>query len=48
MVMQLQKKWLVWGAVAVIGALLVYAWIDGGRRPLHEISQSVPVPEMPR
>jgi len=47
-VMQLRKKWLVWSALAVIGVLLAYAWIDGGRRPLHEVSVSVPVPEMPR
>jgi hypothetical protein len=46
--MRLQRKWLAWGAAAAFGALLVYAWIDGGRRPLHEISQSVPVPEMRR
>jgi hypothetical protein len=41
-------KWLAWGVVAGIGALLAYAWIDGGRRPMHEISVSVPVPEARR
>jgi len=46
--MQLRKKWLVWSALAVIGVLLAYAWIDGGRRPLREVSESVPVPEIPR
>lgn len=26
-------------------ALLVWAWADGGRRPLHEIAAPVAVPE---
>ena len=45
MVMGLHRKWQVWLAVALLGALLAYAWIDGGRRPLHNITQEIPVPE---
>ena len=32
---------------AVVLALLVYAWIDGGRRPLRAISEPVALPGVP-
>jgi len=32
-------------ALVLITALLAWAWVDGGRRPLTEISQTVAVPE---
>jgi hypothetical protein len=25
-------------------ALLGYAWVDGGRQPVHDIDQSLPLP----
>ena len=31
--------------VALIVALLVYAWIDGGEEPLRPISEPVALPE---
>jgi hypothetical protein len=31
--------------VALIAALLLYAWIDGGEEPLRPISEPVPLPE---
>jgi hypothetical protein len=31
--------------VLLVGALLAYAWIDGGREPLRQISEPVPLPE---
>ena len=33
-----------WIATALLGALLVYAWIDGGEEPLRPIEQPVPLP----
>jgi len=40
------------GLLAVIGlmvlTILVYAWRDGGREPLREMAQPVPVPEISR
>ncbi len=33
--------------VAVLAlALIAWAWADGGREPLHEISQPIPAPEV--
>jgi hypothetical protein len=40
----MRRSWLAVGLVAIIVALLGFAWIDGGREPLREISQTVPVP----
>ena len=34
-----------WIAAALLGVLLVYAWIDGGERPLRPVVQPVPLPE---
>jgi hypothetical protein len=39
------RSWLSIGFAAVVVAVLAYAWIDGGREPLHEISQPVAVPQ---
>lgn len=45
----MRRNRLVIGLVAiVILALLGWAWVDGGREPLREIVQSVPVPEIAR
>jgi hypothetical protein len=42
----MRKGWLLAGSAAIVFLLLAYAWVDGGREPLHTISQPVPVPEM--
>lgn len=34
--------------VAAILAILAFAWIHGGREPVREISQPIPLPEEPR
>ena len=34
-------KWLA----AALALLLAYAWIDGGREPLHQIAEPVAVPD---
>ncbi|MEZ5743265.1 MAG: hypothetical protein R3D89_05935 [Sphingomonadaceae bacterium] len=31
--------------LVLVIAVLAYAWIDGGREPLRDISQPIPVPE---
>jgi len=33
------------GIGLLVLALLAYAWVDGGREPLGEITQNVPLPE---
>jgi len=30
--------------IAMVVAALAWAWIDGGREPVHPISEAVPVP----
>lgn len=42
---RIQRNWLLWLTAALIVAFIVFAWIDGGREPLREISEPVPVPE---
>jgi hypothetical protein len=32
-------------AAALILAVLVYAWVDGGREPLRDMAVPVPIPE---
>ena len=45
----MRRNRLVIGLVATaILALLVWAWVDGGREPLRDIVQPVPVPEIAR
>ena len=39
-----RKNHLLWGLGAAVLLLIAYAWIDGGLRPLHNISVPVPVP----
>jgi hypothetical protein len=34
--------------IAVVLAVVAYAWIDGGREPVRSISQPIPVPDLPR
>ncbi|MGH6746007.1 MULTISPECIES: hypothetical protein [unclassified Novosphingobium] len=36
--------------VAVLGAVLLgaWAWSDGGRSPVRDIVEPIPVPELPR
>jgi len=33
------------GVAVVLVGVLGYAWVDGGREPVHEIARSIPVPE---
>jgi hypothetical protein len=40
-----RRRWLWTGAVAILVLGLAYAWIDGGREPVHQITQSLPLPE---
>lgn len=40
------KFWLI--GMAILLAVIAYAWIDGGREPLHEIAVPVAVPGEPR
>ena len=37
-----------WIAAVLVGALLLYAWIDGGEEPLRPIVEPVPLPESVR
>lgn len=32
-------------AAGLVFALLLYAWIDGGKEPIRPISEPVPLPE---
>jgi hypothetical protein len=41
----MRRNWLLAGLIVVILGILAYAWIDGGREPLHEIAVPVPLPE---
>ena len=41
-----KSRRMVLAAIAVLlVALLAWAWADGGREPLREIAELVPVPE---
>lgn len=46
--MTLGKRRIGWIAGALLAALLVYAWIDGGEEPLGPIVEPVAVPETAR
>ena len=37
-----KRFWLV--LAAFVALVFVYAWVDGGEEPLHDISQPVAVP----
>ena len=40
-----RKGW-IWIVVAlVLAAVLAWAWIDGGERPIRPIEEPVPLPE---
>jgi hypothetical protein len=39
----MRRWWPV--AAALLAALLVLAWIDGGEEPLRPIAEDVPLPE---
>ncbi len=40
----MRKDWLLIGAAIALAGLLVFAWIDGGERPLSPIAQPVNLP----
>lgn len=40
----LNRKGVLLAVTTVVVALLVTAWIDGGREQVHEISQDLPLP----
>lgn len=44
MTVRMRWNWLLAGLAVIVVVLLVYAWIDGGRESLREISVPVPVP----
>lgn len=41
----MRKSWVLAGLGAVVAAILIHAWIDGGREPLREIVVPVALPE---
>jgi hypothetical protein len=41
----MSRRQIAWIAAALLGALLLYAWIDGGEEPLRPIVQPVAMPE---
>ena len=43
--MTMSARRIGWIAAALFGALLLYAWIDGGEEPLRAIVQPVAVPD---
>jgi hypothetical protein len=38
------KRTVLTALALPVVALLGYAWVDGGRQPLRDIDQSVPIP----
>ncbi len=44
----MHRKWLVWIGAGALALVIAYAWVDGGRRPLREMSQDVAIPEARR
>ena len=44
----MRRNWLLIGFAALIAMVLAWAWIDGGREPLRDVTQSVPLPESAR
>lgn len=41
----MRGKWTLVGLIALVLLLLAYAWLDGGREPVHTISEPVTIPE---
>lgn len=37
-------NWVVGAFALLVLAVLVYAWIDGGRQPVKPIRQPIPIP----
>jgi hypothetical protein len=44
----MRKSWILASAAAIVFMVLEYAWTDGGREPLREISEPVAEPGMAR
>jgi hypothetical protein len=42
----MRKGWVLAGAATIVFLVLAYAWIVGGREPLHTISEPIAVPEI--
>jgi hypothetical protein len=40
-------NWLLAGLAVIILLVIAYAWVDGGREPVRQISEPIPLPEMP-
>jgi hypothetical protein len=40
----MRRSWLLMAATAVVLLVLACAWIDGGREPLRQIAEPVPLP----
>ena len=40
----MRKNGLIWGLGAAVLLVIAYAWIDGGLRPVREISETVAIP----
>jgi hypothetical protein len=40
----MRRNTVLLALVAAVVAILAYAWIDGGREPLHQIVEPVAVP----
>lgn len=43
---KMRWQWLLIVLAVLVLLLLAYAWIDGGREPVHTITEPVAVPEM--
>ena len=44
----MRAKWILLGLAVAVLALLVWAWLDGGRRPVREIVIPLAVPDSAR
>jgi hypothetical protein len=42
--MALERRRIGWIAGAVVAAVLIYAWIDGGEKPVRPIVEPIAVP----
>jgi len=42
----MRRRWILIVLAAFVLLVVAYAWIDGGREPVHPISEPVAVPEM--
>lgn len=40
-----ELRWIVIIGLFLLAVLVAYAWIDGGREPVREMSHTVPLPE---